>query len=135
MKPLILEPTDFTPGIILDHINKKFLINGYSRPEDVKGFYKPVLDWINQFSEEVLCDYQESEYFENNGINFDFELKYFNSSSAKCLIDILIKLLEFNSRGFNIQIKWYYDQGDETILEAGEELSNAIEFPFEFIEQ
>jgi len=42
----------------------------------------------------------------------------------------LITVLELNK---NLKVKWYYEEGDNDILERGENISLALKFPFEFI--
>ncbi|MBK8807982.1 MAG: DUF1987 family protein [Bacteroidales bacterium] len=52
-------------------------------------------------------------------LKINFELIYFNSASSKCLLDMVILLKKLYSGKLNIN--WYYEEGDEDLLEAGEE--------------
>ena len=63
MEPLIIEPTEFTPSILFDPNNSVFEITGFSRPENVIGFYKPILKWLEEFNDNLLSvntDYKKS---------------------------------------------------------------------------
>ncbi|MCK4661542.1 MAG: DUF1987 domain-containing protein [Bacteroidales bacterium] len=131
MEPFNLSPTDSTPKIIFDPQQKKFEISGISRPENVREYYEPVLEWIENFNIEM------NDYVFKNGkelIIFDFKLNYFNSASAKFILDILIELNKLYKNGLNLKIDWYYDEGDEDMKEVGEELSEIVDFSFNYIE-
>jgi hypothetical protein len=117
MEILHLEGTEDTPKIILDKKNGIFEISGRSLPEDSAEFYKPVLDWLNQYSADP-----------NPTTDFVFKLEYFNTASSKLILDIL-NVLE-NIKG--MKISWYYHEDDEEMQEAGQEFSELVELPFEF---
>jgi len=70
----------------------------------------------------------------DNPLVLEIKLKYFNSSSAKFLFDIFSEIGQISGEGQTIKIRWYYEAGDDDMLEAGEELSEIAEIPFEFIE-
>jgi len=134
MEVLDLHATEFTPKILFDHQNNLFEISGYSRPEDVFEFFDKVHDWIDTFEEKILIP-AEYKLFQDPPLTLTFHMRYYNSASSKCFLDILYRFLEFTSKGINFKIYWCYDEGDETILEAGEELSDLIEFPFEYFDK
>ena len=50
MEKLIIEPTLNTPGVVLDPEGNKFEFSGESRPEDVRNFYMPILEWLEENS-------------------------------------------------------------------------------------
>ena len=58
---------------------------------------------------------------------FDFELIYFNSSSAKAIMTLMDKLEDAASAGANIDIHWRYDVEDDNMKELGEELGEDLE--------
>lgn len=68
-------------------------------------------------------------------INIEIDLEYFNTVSAKCLLD-LFKMIEEkqiqSQRDFFIT--WYYDDID--IKESGNDFASILKYPdFEFIEK
>jgi len=128
MNKLIISPTVFTPKVILDHEEYFLEIAGESRPQDVREFYGPILAWMNDFGDMVLSGNRKDP------IIFNFTFDYFNSSSAKCILDICKVLARLHSKDFNTSVKWYYVKDDSDMLEAGVEMSQIVKIPFEFIE-
>ena len=64
-------------------------------------------------------------------LQVDFRLAYFNSSSAKALMNIFQLLESAAETGAKIRVHWYYQDGDDTIEESGEDFSEdlkAVEF-------
>ncbi len=133
MEPINYEATEYSPAIKFDPVNHKLEISGYSRPENVRTFYYPVLEWLENYQKEILENTDKSE-FENNPISLILKMNYFNSSSAKFLLDVIVEVHKYYLDGYNIKIDWYYDEGDDDMLETGEDLSDMVDFPFTFIE-
>ena len=134
MNALIIEPSDFSPKIILDPTKNIFEFAGESRPENTSKFYTPILQWLEQY-QSVL--YWEKDKFGQGGQRvFEFKLDYFNSTSAKFIMDILIQLDKMAQEGYNIKARWHYDKRDEDMKESGEEFSKLLKkLPIEFIEE
>lgn len=127
MEILNLELTDNTPKIILDHTKHELEFEGDSRPEDVQKFFKPVMSWLDDY---------ESFIKSNSGItlNANFKLEYFNSSSAKYIMDIILKLGDIKKNAnISLNINWYYDEMDEDMLDAGEEFEDMLDVEFNFV--
>ncbi len=129
MKSFIHKATDLTPEIILAPEENKFIISGKSAPEDVRGLYYPVLEWMEEFVAGVR---KNNQYSEKNQLRLRLDLEYFNSSSAKFLFDIFVHLRDLNSDGIPVDIEWYYDEEDTDLREAGEDLSLLCELPFKY---
>ncbi len=45
---------------------------------------------------------------------------------------MLILINNIHNDGLNIRIDWYFDENDEDMKEVGEELSEVVDFPFEY---
>ncbi len=118
MKILSLEGTEDTPGIHLDKAAGKLEISGRSLPEDATEFYKPVLDWLEEYARDP-----------NTSTTFVFKLEYFNTASSKLILDVLYALEDIN----NVKVQWHFLEDDEDMEEAGQEFSELVEIPFEFI--
>lgn len=123
MEPLIIAATDDTPDVHLDASTGKFEFSGKSLPEDVTTFYQPIFDWMDSYFESP-----------NDESIFVFKMTYFNTASSKVILDVLMKLEEAVEDGKNVKVKWYFEEDDEDMEEAGEEYSEIVEVPFEFIE-
>ncbi len=65
--------------------------------------------------------------------NLDFE--YFNSSSAKYILDFCKLISATRSKGREINLKWHYERDDMDMLEAGREMSRISKLPFEFVQK
>jgi len=55
----------------------------------------------------------------------------FNTSSAKCIYEILKKVKSFDKFGTKIRVNWYYEEYDEDMLECGEDFSDLLSLPFQ----
>jgi len=129
MRKLIIDQTSFTPKVIFDPEKKIFQISGESRPEDVREFYDKVLSWLNEFRLHIT----ESDQKEDP-IVFSFNFEYFNSSSAKLILDMFKVLASLSQKGVNITIEWCYEKEDIDMLEVGKEMSRIVKFPFKYVE-
>ena len=121
MEALYLEETDETPGIKLDSEKNIFEFSGKSLPEDVATFYNPILDWLDNYSKNL-----------NDMTEVVFRLDYFNTASSKMILDVLLKLEEFQESGKSVKVKWYFAEDDEDMEDAGSEYSEIVDIPFEF---
>ena len=120
MEDLILEGSAKTPVVELKG-NGELLLKGRSIPENSIEFYKPIIDWIDNYSQSV-----------NDQTVLSVQFEYFNTSSSKCILDVFKKLESLS--GTDVQVKWYYEEDDEDMLEAGEDYEAIIDLPFEMIE-
>lgn len=128
MRKLVIEKTSFSPGVILDPEKNIFVISGESRPPDVAKFYGEILSWFEDFSHSPYVTKDDVRSFV-----FDFDFEYFNSSSAKYLLDFCKQIAASRSAGMDIIVNWHYDENDLDMLEAGREMSRIAKLPFEFV--
>lgn len=123
MEPISIEGTPKTPTVNFLADTGKIEIKGRSIPENSIEFYKPLVDWLEQYSS-VPCQLTE----------VDVQLEYFNTSSSKCILDVFKKLESIHKGGNEVVINWYYEEDDEDMLEAGEDYQSIIKIPFKMIE-
>lgn len=126
--------TENTPSILLD--NNKHLIEfeGDSRPENVQKFYLPVMEWLDNYDKYIyyLKDLNGNISFE---INCNFKFEYFNSSSAKYIMDMLIYIGKITkTHHLKLKVNWFYDSIDEDMLDAGKEFEKILNIPFHYVE-
>ena len=133
MRALKIEQTDNSPLVDLDLEEGTYLIKGESRPEDVSKFYEPVMKWFEDWGGQLYYRVQQFGKEQSHKVKFQFE--YFNSSSAKFIMDLILKINEINksSSDINIVIEWVYDSLDEDIEEAGKEFEDLTSVQFNFI--
>jgi len=122
LEPLKIEPTHKTPKVYFDPANNIFELSGRSIPEDSVGFYKRILDWIDEYSGSP-----------NSKTEFKFELEYFNTSSSKNILELLKKLEKIYQSNNAVNILWYYDEDDEDMEETGEDYKALLSVPLELI--
>ncbi len=130
MEKLIIEPTANSPRILLDPEERNFEFSGESRPENVRKFYLPVLEWMEAYTEGV-AGLKEDQRPSSLKCMFNFE--YFNSTSAKYILDIFKSLNAIHALGIGLDIKWLYEEDDEDMLEVGQEMSRMSKLEFEYI--
>ena len=121
MEELKISPTKKTPEVLLNP-EGIISIRGRSIPEDVTDFYRPVEDWVTQYivtPADVTC--------------VEMNLDYFNSASAKVFIHLLQKITFVSLKNKKFIFNWYYEDGDEDILERGQYFTSVLDVPFNFI--
>jgi hypothetical protein len=128
MNKFLIEETEFTPEILFDLSDRKFIFKGVSRPEDVFKFYEPAIAWLKELDEN-LHTHTDTKYNFTN-IDIEFRLTYFNSASSKMLLQILEVFKKIQQKGVDINVDWYYDENDEQMFDDGMDLSESVKIPF-----
>lgn len=125
-----IESTENTPQLELNHNDHTLLFKGDSRPENVQQFYAPVLTWLEDYAKHVyfLKDLNNASI----DLQCNFKFEYFNSSSAKYIMDIITALSKLES-GVNLIINWHYEEMDEDMQEAGEEFEDMMGVKFNYV--
>ena len=67
-------------------------------------------------------------------VDVRIKMEYFNTSSSKCIYDLLKEVKSLENKGKEVVVRWYYDEDDEDMLEAGEDYSDLLDLHFRFIE-
>ena len=130
MEKLIIDATLNTPSVILDPEKNLFQFTGESRPENVRNFYIPVLEWLENYTSEVASQDKENK---SRAHEFHFNFEYFNSTSAKYILDLFKTLSNLHSEGINVLVYWHYEEDDEDMLEVGKEMSRMSKLNFEYV--
>jgi len=130
MRKLIIEKTSNSPKVVLDPDTSSFKITGESRPPDVTAFYTEILNWFDDYT-----SYLEKSRKSMAPVAFDLDFEYFNSSSAKYLLDFCKQIASTRSKGLDISVRWHYEKDDIDMLQAGKEMSRIVKFPFEYIQK
>jgi hypothetical protein len=85
-------------------------LQGESYLEKTAEFYDRLLEWLDEYISVV-----------NKPITFNFRLTYFNTSSSKRILYILLKLKEFEEKGGEVSTNWYYNEDDTDMEEEVED--------------
>lgn len=104
-----------TPAVELDSEKGIFVLKGESYPEDITGFFGPVRVALNDVLEQV-----------NKPLNVDIKLVYFNSSSARVLMEIMDQMEEKATEGSEINVRWSCDPDDDITREFAEDISEDL---------
>lgn len=121
MEELRISSTKNSPEIIMNPAGI-IKIKGRSIHENVTEFFEPVEDWVSEYIR-IPAD----------TTSVDINLEYFNSASAKVFIHLLQKLTYVTLKHKKFIFNWYYEEGDEDILERGEYFSSILDVPINFI--
>ena len=122
MEKLNIESTINSPRVVLDPAENLFEFSGESRPENVRNFFLPILEWLEQFAASA-----------NGPCTFSFNFEYFNSTSAKYILDIFKILHSIQNSGSEVRVQWHYEEDDEDMFEVGQEMSRMSELTFDYI--
>lgn len=120
MESLNIEPTACTPAVRFDPDRSVLMLSGESYPENAFEFFAPILSWV-----ETRLDAGPPA-----GLTIEIHLNYLNTSSVKCMIDLLDLLQEAHDRQQAVGLVWYCDTDNESARELAEEFGEDVTFPF-----
>ena len=123
MESISIEGTTKTPSVKLNPESGVIEIKGRSIPENSIEFYRPIIEWLDEYAKNP-----------NKDTTVNVQLEYFNTSSSKCILDIFKKLESLKKARNEVVINWYYEEDDEDMLESGEDYESIIRVPFKMIE-
>jgi hypothetical protein len=121
MESLIIEKTNKSPLISMmdGHIH----ISGRSIPQNSRKLYQPTMDWAKKYVETPQPK-----------TIIDLNYEYIDTSSIRCLIDVLKIFDECYVKEKNeIEINWYSEEGDDDMNDLGVYLKTYLRIPFNFI--
>ena len=122
MKNLVMASTKKTPEIIFKATGD-LMITGSSLPVNIKDFYQPILDWL-----------EELKTTNPKKIILTFDLDHINTSSTRAFLQILRLITSINPGKLIFEVIWRYEKGDEDMLEQGQGFEEILNMKFEFIE-
>ncbi|MCC0805644.1 DUF1987 domain-containing protein [Methylobacterium sp. W2] len=114
MDRIQIPATPRSPEVDFDFTAGRFRLSGESYPEDAAAFFGPLLQSLRTHLAASGSD----------PIVFEVALVYFNSSSAKALMNLFMRLEDAAGDGRRVTIRWLHAEGDETIAEAGEDFAS-----------
>jgi len=120
MEKIDIAPTESSFQVLLDPEKNLIHIQGESRPENAPSFFDSIIKWLEAYKESFSRN-KRTEVIE---VHVNFNLDYFNSTSAKYLVDICLILSSISKiENASVNAEWHYKSIDEEIKESGEELS------------
>ena len=85
-------------------------ISGESYMEETYKFYLPLLNWMKDFTKNI-----------KRPIELNIKLIYLNTSSTKCVLDMLEILKEYEDNGGTAKVNWYFDKSDPDMVDEVED--------------
>lgn len=78
-------------------------IEGQSYITNTYAFYEPIYAWLEEFTSRTPK------------IDFNIKITYFNTSSSKCILEILRILRRFRDRKGDLHVTWHLNKLDEDL--------------------
>jgi hypothetical protein len=120
MQKLELEESISTPFVLLDPATGLLEITGTSTPEDSFAYYKPIFNWLDNYIASP-----------NESTKLTIKLDYFNTSSSKCVLNILKKIEKLYQSGYQVEVMWHYHPDDKDMIDIGTDLQSILKVPFQ----
>lgn len=117
MENLIRTSTKTTPNVEFFETGV-LKMGGRSFSEDPKQFFEPLINWCQELTTDTM--------------QFEIKLDYLNTSSTKFMSEV-IRTIDANNNIQNKEIKWFFEEDDEDMLEVGqfiEESTHSTQFSF-----
>jgi len=122
MEKLSFKADVSSPSVEFDPVTGLLQIGGESYPENSFEFYAPVIAWLRGFLAET-----------KGAVKLRVSLSYLNTSSTKCMIDMLDDLEAAHSRGLPVEVEWLYDEDNERAKDTIDEFKEDFTMPFAVI--
>jgi hypothetical protein len=123
IEPLLISSSGDKPEIELNPTENKFIFKGRSIPVNAYDFYKPVIEWIDEYSKNP------------NAISvFEFKFEHLNTHSTQQIMKILQRLDKFPEDS-KVKLKWVYRKDDSDMMEIGVRLKEILGIDLKFIEE
>ena len=120
MEVLSIKVTSQYPEVLLNSKTGRLDFSGNSLPEDAKGFFEPIIDWINNYAanpcEETVIT---------------FRMIYYNTPSSKIIFQLFKKFETIHQNKSSVKVIWQHPDDDIDMKEAGADFSEHIKIPFE----
>jgi hypothetical protein len=110
------------PEIFFNYKTGACEIAGESYPENATEFYRPIIEWLSEYM-----------FALHKPIQLNFKLYYFNTTSSKPLYDLLMLLKQYQDKGGQISINWYYEEWDIDLFEEVEDFGISTELKINLI--
>jgi hypothetical protein len=117
MENLRIAATERSPAVDFDFAAGRLSLKGESYPEDASAVFGPIFAALEEFFAATP----------SGGVVFDFDLTYFNSSSAKALMNMFQVLDRAAGLGCAVTVNWFFAADDDTMREFGEDFGDDLD--------
>lgn len=115
-----IEASKTTPFVRVSSDEGKIIIEGRSTPENAIAFYYPIIELIRL------------RFVYKPRLTVELSLEYFNTSSSKCLFDLLKMVKKVEGLGARVVVNWYVEEDDDDMREAGEDYADILDLDFQY---
>jgi hypothetical protein len=117
MENLFIPAMERSPEVDFRFRENRLSLKGEAYPEDAAAFFGPLLKQLGSHCEEVR----------GQDLDAEIRLDYFNTSSAKALMNMM-QILENTARGGSrVTLRWCFQKDDEVMREFGEDFSTELQ--------
>ena len=126
MEPLQIPSTqNQVPDVELDPDAGVLTFAGQCYMDNADKFFDPIFNWLEEF----LDVYDQD-------ILFEMQLEYFNTSSAKCLWEIFMRLERYQKeKGATAIVQWYFEEDDENTWDLFEDFKAEVAIKFVHVDE
>ena len=107
--------TGSTPYVLVDEENSYMKFEGECFHENVVRFFEDIIVWLEEFLKRNFKQFV-----------FDCQLQYFNSSTAKLLLNMLTEMDEHAKDGKKVVVNWITTEDNDIIIECGEDFQEEM---------
>ncbi|MGE0638537.1 MAG: DUF1987 domain-containing protein [Bacteroidia bacterium] len=122
MRILKINETPQTPKVEFNAADSTITFMGRIMCEDAPDFFEPINNWLKEY---------ELEAPDKTLLNIDLE--YINTSSSKCLLNMMKRLEHLKERGKDVEVNWIYESDDDDMEEAGKDFHLMVNMPFRLV--
>ncbi|MBE0677243.1 MAG: DUF1987 domain-containing protein [Bacteroidales bacterium] len=123
MEKYIIGETSKTPSVYFDPESGLFEIKGKSIPENSTGFYGPLFEYLERYSASPA-----------DRTVLEVKLEFFNTSSSNRIHSLFKRFERIYLGNRDVLIRWFCENGDENMRDAGKDFRTILQVPFEIIE-
>ena len=98
------------PYLLIDEENSYMKLEGRSFNVNVVDFFKEISEWLDKY---LISDFKT--------FTFDCAMNYFNSSTVKALLNIIMKLDKYTTDEKKVIVNWITTEDNDIIIECGED--------------
>ena len=119
---MIIERTRKTPYVSFDVEKGMLEITGSLLSTDSQGFFEGLFTFARDY---IKTQPQKTV--------LKFTIEYFNTSSSKLLLNLLVQFEELLTMGKDVYLEWHYEEDDLDMYDAGKTYEASIKIPTQLI--
>jgi hypothetical protein len=115
--------TEQTPLISFNSDKGVLVIDGNCNLDEPLEFFQEISNWIELYAKSP-----------KEATTLTINLASINISNSKFLLNIIYQVEEIFKAGFDVKIRWVFNNDEDGNYELGSDYAEMVNVPFEFIE-